>query len=154
MTDRPDTPSPSALRHLVAQVALLLTLASACGSPPVEPEAPPRSTAVAPAAAIVRAARPHFDVVDARATLAPWACLDAPHAGDVSIVVELQDAGVKGAVLLTDSSGEVLTAEPIREGEGIVEILATVPAGRRERCISIRAVEGASVFELRWRYRE
>lgn len=137
----------------IAACAWALALA-ACAPPPAEPDAPPRAQAVAPAAAIVRPAKAHFDFVDARSTMPPWACLDATRAGDVSILVELEDPGVKGAVLLTDGDGEVLEAQPIRPDEGTVEILAGIPEGRRMRCVTIRAVEGASVFELRWRYRD
>lgn len=134
--------------------ALLLSMCCLAACPSVAPSAPsPRSTGVAPSAAIVRPARRHYDVIDARATLAPWVCLDADHAGDVSILVVLQDPVVRGAVLVTDPDGVVLGSEPMRPGSETVEILTDTPAGRPAICLHLQATEGTSVFEMRWRYR-
>lgn len=134
------------------RIALATLLAAACAPSAAEPP-PARSLGVAPSAAIVRPAKRHFDVLDFRATPAPWVCLDAERAGDVSILVVLQDPVIAGAVLVTDPDGEVLETQPIRRGDDTVEILTDTPAGSPALCLHLQATEGATVFELRWRYR-
>ena len=136
-------------------VALLLSalLLSCAPAAVTERERPPRNTAVAPSAAIVRPGRTHYDFVDMQATLGAWACLYAEQEGDVSIVLELTDPVIDGVMLLTDSRGAVLGITELRKGKRDYELLERIPTGAPSRCVHLQAREGSSVFELRWRYR-